>query len=227
MSDHSAFGGGSGGGIYCRIAAGKVCRKANENDPGAVKVEKRKNGKGTGEFKYELQNKEVSGRITGFKSNTHPQYGTTLTVVIETGTGEEPVNVQMGEGDRYWRAFMTRLPNIDIKKPITFAPYDFLPAGESKRKIGLNLFQGGAKIPSKYTKDFQGDMPPPERPMVKGVQVWDFYAQDQWLNNNVLLPIAVQLGGMKTTTQTAKENPPDGYMDQGDDEGENMEDAPF
>jgi hypothetical protein len=213
--------------IYYRMSGGKVTRNAMEGEAGAVKVEKMKEGKGTGEYRMEIQSDTITGYIVGFRSNTHPQWGTTLSVIMDMKDGKSTM-LQMKEGDRYWRALLMRLPNIDTSKPVKFKPYDWMPPGENKRKIGVVIEQGGVKVPPAWTRENPGQLPPPTRPVVKGKETYDFYDQDQWLINTVLLPIATTLGGMSTTSTTAAtENPPDGHMDDFGPPDDNSDPPPF
>lgn len=192
----SPFGTRQSSGVWCRIAGGKVVRNADERTPGAVKVEKMKNGQGTGEYRWELHDDTVEGKLLGFERKTQTFGNETLTTLVvklvhqHSGT---QVNVQLTEGGRYWRAFMYRLPNVDTTRDIVIAPYDFVPQGEAKSKIGLNVLQGNDKVLPRFTKDQPGDMPDAKTVTFQGKDRLDFFDQDEWLNKVVLLPINAKI----------------------------------
>lgn len=192
----SPFGNHQSSGVWCRIAGGKVVRKAEETTPGAVKVEIKKNGQGTGEFRWELHDDNVNGRIISFERRSQQFAGeevrTLIVRLMHRPTGTQ-VNVQLSEGGRYWRAFMYRLGHVVLAEDVTIAPYDFIPDGEAKPRIGLNIQQGGSKVPAQFSRENTGGMPDAVKVMFKGKERLDFTAQDDWLNQNVLLPVNVKL----------------------------------
>lgn len=189
----SPFGTRKSTGVWCRIAGGKICRNAEETTPGAVKVEKQKNGQGTGEFRWELHDDTIEGRIVGFERKTQTfgnEESTTLIVRLFHSESGTMVNVQLTEGGRYWRAFMYRLPNVDTSRDVVIAPYDFIPQGETKPKIGLTIKQGADKVPSRFSREENGGMPEAVSVTFKGKDRLDFTRQDEWLNKVVLAPVS-------------------------------------
>lgn len=197
MSNASPFGSReNGSAIWCRIAGGKIVRSATDTTPGAVRVEKKKDGQGTGEFRWELHDEFVLGRIISLRVNEQTFHGEVLRqLVIGMDYKGQRVNLTLKEGDRYWRAFMLRLPNIDLSSTLTFLPYDFEPR-EGGRRIGLNIEQNGAKVLPKWTKENPGELPQMVYVKFKGKDRPDFTDQDEWLNKNVLLPAGVKLAEM-------------------------------
>lgn len=190
----SPFGNRQGSGAtWCRIAGGKIIRQAEEHTPGAVNVEIKEKGEPTGKFRWELHDDNVTGRITKLSVQSKEFHGEELRqlVVSLTYVGHN-VNVTMKEGDRYWRAFMLRLPNVKLLDEVTFAPFDF-ESKEGNRIIGMNLLQHTEKVPPVWTKDNPGELPPMQRVVYKGKERADFTAQDEWLNQNVLLPVNAKL----------------------------------
>lgn len=190
----SPFGNRQGSGaIWCRIAGGKIIRSADENTPGAVRVEIMRDHQPTGQHRWELHDETVTGRI--IKLNNHEQtfHGEVVrSLIVTLAFGSAVVKLSLKEGDRYWRAFMMRLPNVDVLKPVTIAPYDFEPQ-DGGRRIGLNIMQDDAKVQPVWTRDNPGQLPQMERVMYKGKERPDFTAQDEWLNQNVLLPVNAKL----------------------------------
>lgn len=206
MSSPSPFSDRQSTGLWCRIAGGKVIRSAKEDTPGAVKVEKKNSqGQGTGEFRWELHNDEISGKIIRFERKEQTFNGEVsynLVVALYHAASDTRVNVQLKEGDRYWRGLMTRLPNVDLSEAITLSPYDFKPEDDG-RKIGLNVSQRGEKIQPAFTKDAPNGLPPMQRVMFKGKERADFTEQDDWLNKNVLLPVNAKLAALVNVAATA------------------------
>lgn len=202
----SPFGTRKSTGVWCRVAGGKIVRSAEETTPGAVKVEKKKNGLPTGEFKWELHDDTVAGTIIGFERKIDQYNGEPANSLImrlvhnESGT---QVNVQLPEGNRYWRGVLYRLLNLDVTLPITIAPYEFTPDGESKPKIGLNILQKGEKVPAAFSKDNPQGMPDATRVTFKGKERLDFTAQDEWLLQHVLLPVNAKLAEVLNAQATA------------------------
>lgn len=175
-------------GVFCRIASGKVVRNAEKGTPGAIRVEKKdKKGNGTGEFTYQIHNDTVDGRIVGLQAKADSYNGEEMRkLVITLNDGSEVINVDINEKSRYWQGFMYALPNIDLSRPVELAPYDFTPKGETKPKIGMNVKQGGQKVPPAFTRDAPGKLPPPTEAMFEGKTRLDFFNQRQWLLDNVL-----------------------------------------
>lgn len=204
-----------GNAIWCRIAGGKIIRKADETTPGAVKVEKKRNGQGTGEYRWELHDDGVTGTIIGFERRTETFNGednTTLIVTLKHEKSGALVKVQLNQGQRYWRDFMYRLPNVDLRREIELRPYDFLPTGEEKQKIGLNVLHSGTKVDRAFSKENPGGVPPAVQVMYKGKERLDFTTQDQWLNDNVLIPANAKLAELLSIAgQSITNDPPGTY----------------
>ncbi len=204
MSNASPFGNRQGAGaIWCRIAGGKIIRQADEHTPGAVKVEIKEKGEPTGKFRWELHDETLVGRITKLAVQSKEFHGEELRqLVVSLSYVGVNVNVTMNEGDRYWRAFMTRLPNVKLLDDVTFAPFDFT-GRDGNRVIGMNILQHGEKVLPVWTKDNPGELPPMQYVTYKGKDRADFTAQDAWLNQNVLVPINAKLATIMQQTPPA------------------------
>jgi hypothetical protein len=193
----TAFSDSTGSGIWCTISGGKVRRKATEDTPKAVKIEiMNKDGTPSGEHKWVLQNDRVTGVITDMKITEKEFNGETMyQLVIRLIHDNKIINLALKQGDRYWRAFMVRLPNLDLSKEVTFAPFDFKDRMTGKDIIGMNLLQDDKKIPPAFTKDNRGGMPDMDKVMYKGKERADFSRQDDWLNSQVLMAAIAKLRG--------------------------------
>lgn len=209
MSTDSPFASREGGNAtWCRIAGGKVVRTATDSTPGAVKVEKKKEGQGTGEFRWELHDDTVRGRIIGLRIQEQTFGGEVMRqLVVTLSYVGHRVNVTLKEGDRYWRAFMLRLPNVDLLREVSLCPFDFKDKETQKPIIGMNIMQDEVKILPVFTKDNPGDMPPMVTVFYKGKDRADFSAQDEWLNKHILLPVNAKLAELVTTTSGTTNDP--------------------
>lgn len=207
MNNSSPFSNNSNGGaIWCRVAGGKIVRTATETTPGAIRVEVMRDGAPTGEYRYELHDQAVSGRIVKLHNTEKVFHGETVRNLVATLDFQGVrVCVQFKEGDRYWRALCTRLPNVNLLEDVKIAPYDFEPEGE--RRIGLVVWQGDKKVQPAFTRDNPGQLPPMQRVMYKGKERSDFTAQDQWINQHILLPIGTKLAAMPGAAAVPAEAP--------------------
>lgn len=202
-SVNDAFGDSKKQVTWCRIAGGKVVRSAKADTPGAIKVESTdKDGKGTGEYTYQVQNGEVTGHITGHSEQTDVFDGTEtkklVVHLLHPAAGN--INLTIKEGSRYWHGYVNSLPNVDLRKPVTFGPYDYVnKAGD--RKIGMGLKQGGEEVKYRYNKD-STDGPPAlqpimlanGKPLVKnGRTQYDWDPIIEWHKANTLMAAEARL----------------------------------
>ena len=224
MSNPSPFGNhGNSGAIWCRIARGKIVRQATEGTPGAVRIEKKnREGEPTGEIMWELHDDTVSGRITSLTVKEREFHGEVVRqLIITLAFMDLRICVVLKEGDRYWRYFMMRLPNINTLHDVTLAPYDFEPQ-DGGRRIGLNILQDGEKVQPVWTRDNPGELPHMDRVVYKGKERADFTKQDEWLVKNILTPTAEKLAALDLQ-RTAATGEPEPEAVGGDD----TDDLPF
>ena len=180
-------------GVFCRIASGKVVRNADQGTPGAIRVEKKdKKGNGTGEFKYEIHNDTVDGRIVRLQAKVDQYNGEEIRkLTVTLNDGGQIIHVDLNEKSRYWQGLMYALPNVDFSKPVELAPYDFIPKGDIKPITGMNIKQDGQKVQPAFTKETPGKLPQPVITKFDGKDRYDFFDQRQWLLSEVL-PDATQ-----------------------------------
>ena len=180
-----------------------MVRSAKSDTPGAVKVETTdKEGKGTGEYTYQVHSGTVTGRIVSTSEQQDEFDGNVTTKFILTlrhpSAGD--INVTIPEGRKYWMAFMNAAPNIDPAKPITLSPYDYVNK-QGARKIGLGVKQDDNDVPWKYVKDTPDGPPQLQpvmlangKPFVKGGKtVYDWDPIIEWYKANVLLDLEARV----------------------------------
>ena len=113
-------------------------QKVDETTPGAVKRETQ-NGSATFAIEYDF----ISGVIENIFYKDGGEYDgkrmkNTFEVVIADGPDKDQISFK--EDDRYWFAFMKKLPNIILDKPIKIIVYDFI-GKDKKRVVGLQVEQ--------------------------------------------------------------------------------------
>lgn len=128
---------------YLSIIAGKLSQKVTQETAGAVKREYEIDGKKW--EKWELHYKNLSGFVT-WTELRQTDFWEVCSVLIEQDW--EKFNLSFGTDSRYFGDFMKKLPNIDLKKPITLNPYDFESKGKQIR--WLDIRQDWEKIQNYY-----------------------------------------------------------------------------
>jgi hypothetical protein len=155
-----------GGGNYYTVADGKLIKRVKE--PTAFSKERTTK---TGKQVHEEFYKDVSGRIVS-ATLRDGEYGKDWQIRLEDADGEASI-VTMRHGSRYVTDLGKKLPNIDISREVVIAPYDFTDQQSGKRRSGLTITQGGAKVQPAYTKDSAEQLPQMQQVRIKGQMVWD------------------------------------------------------
>jgi len=123
---------------------GKFHQKVEEGTEGAVKREiKDKTTNEVVDTKFELLHDSVKGIITEV-TIIEGKYGKNLQITIDTEVISLGVKTNFGED------MLKKLPSIDLSKEVTLTPYSFIPKGETERKKGITVYQGGVKIGTAY-----------------------------------------------------------------------------
>ena len=165
------------GSIFLRIAEGKIVETVTPDHPNAVK-RINKNGKEV----HERIDDFVEGVITFMKPDKREYNGEEINELkVWIQDGSDSYILSLKDGSRYWSAFAIRLPNVDVKKPVKFAPFSFTDKTTGDHVVGMNLFQGAEKVQPRFTKDNPGKMPQGVQVPFQGKMKWDFYARDQFL----------------------------------------------
>lgn len=120
------------------LAEGKFNLEVPEGTPEAVLREGETTDK-TPYKKWELLFAELSGMITkiGFYKGN---YGKLLQITVEDGD-EEPVTLSIDTKNQFGEDILRKLLNIDLTKPVMFAPYCYIPKGKTKNSKGVSIYQ--------------------------------------------------------------------------------------
>jgi hypothetical protein len=93
------------------------------------------------------------------------QYGTNLILGL-IDEDDQKYDLQIKVNSQFFGQFVKRIPNLDIKAPVTFI------LGASDGKAFMYLQQDGKTVKSAYTKDNPNGMPPPTQ-RANGQWNWD------------------------------------------------------
>lgn len=126
--------------IYLTVGFGKIRQKSLENKtkvdantPGAVK-RLTKAGAESWAMEYDF----IGGIIEGIFYKEDKEYGNSFEVTLSDGP--DVYQLSFSEDSLFWTAFMERLPNIVLDRPIVIHVYDFEDK-DRKRRAGLNVEQ--------------------------------------------------------------------------------------
>lgn len=142
---------------YYQIKEGSFRLKTTKEDPQAVPRPYTNPKTKTEGVAYERVFPALNGIISNiFFSEILLKDGTKLrSLNIKLGEDEEGTEqiATMPEDSRFATDFLAKLPNIDLKIPVRFAPYDFEPE-KGPRKVGISILQEGDDAPSKIKSFF-------------------------------------------------------------------------
>lgn len=144
--------------IFFNIHQNMFVRRVTEITEGAVK---RTTQPKTGQPKdiWELQFKDLSGRLKSIEVK-ETDFGKKYELTIED-VGEVYV-LQVGVESGYGDTLISKIVGINPDHDIRLVPYSFIPKDSTKKKEGLNIYQGDVKIEPQYTKDNPNGKPQPE-----------------------------------------------------------------
>ena len=117
---------------------------------------------------YEKHYKTVSGTIKSIKIEKK-DFGKQLQ--IEMSDVDETYTLSIPVESRYFDAFCAKIGHADLSRPISIAPYSFIPSGETHEKSGLNIYQHDndkavdekGKLPYFFTQEEPKGKPQPDK----------------------------------------------------------------
>jgi len=129
------------------LADGKIHVSVSKDTEGAIEREY-ETSDGKKGSKFEHQYTELSGHILEVKF-FEGDYGINLQLVVGEKDDEKPVALSLSTESNFAEDLMKKLPDINLKKPVTMAPYSF-DNDKGKKQRGITVTQDGVKIPSHY-----------------------------------------------------------------------------
>lgn len=198
--------------VYLKISDGRVSRRCDANEKGAIECTNKDGSKTWHEVRYD----QVSGYVTNVATR-ETDWGKDLCVTIEDeGIAYE---LQMKYDSRYAKGFLMVAPNVDFSRKIVFRPW--MKIVDDKKKTNLYLSHQGDSdsIEWFWTKENPKDLPQMVVVKYKGKDVWDNTDQMNYLwdfmTNNVLPKIEQAKGSVpqsypKQSTPTVVDD--SGYM---------------
>jgi hypothetical protein len=171
------------------IVKGKFTIRLPEgsDDPKAVERTLEK-GVNAGKVIKELQYTGLEGKIQSSYVD-ESDFGTNFVTELEDDEGSR-FKLQIPLDSQFFGQYAKRMPNIDKTKPL------FLGIGYDRERERHFLFarQEGNKVLMKYTRDNPNGLPEPTKKTVKGKEVWDWEAQE-----NFLYEVALDFAGSLET----------------------------
>lgn len=116
-------------------------QQVEEGTVGAIKRDWSVNGEsGT---KYELCYPSIEGKISGIEFvekefNGKKHFDLALTF-------DNEIVVSTKSTSKFGSAIMRQLPNLDLTKEFSLAPYSYIPKGKDKESVGVSMKQGGGE----------------------------------------------------------------------------------
>ena len=111
--------------IYATIHDVDICIPSQQGNPDAVAREW-KSPDGKSGIKYEIHEKGIKGIIEKIEFNDG-QYGEQMLVTFKKEEGDKDnILLTMPSKSRFAAELMAKLPNVDLTKPISLSPFDFL-----------------------------------------------------------------------------------------------------
>lgn len=137
------------------LSDGKFHQVVPEGTEGATRREY-ETSDGKKGVKFEILAETITGTIKNF-SLFEGEYGKNVLIEFAKETEEdEQVIVSLSASSGFGEDFLKKVPNIDIEKVVTLAPYSFEDDNGKKRK-GVTIYQGGIapefKIANYYVKE--------------------------------------------------------------------------
>jgi hypothetical protein len=196
---------------YLSIVNGKIAQSVPEGTDGAV-VRAKKNGG----FAHELIFDQVSGIITDISVDHHEEYGDSWVVTIRDV--DESFKLKFNYSGGYANGFLMRIKNVDLSKPVVFAPFQF--EKDSKTRSFLVLYQGGKKIDPFYTMDNPKGLPQMEKIVFKGKEAWDDTKKMAFLQNMIDTEIVPELQAARPVPAYVPDA--ENYVAAGDDDSDSL-----
>ncbi len=170
------------------IFDGKFAIRCKENTANAVK-RTNKLGKEVHELHYESLSNVI---ITSITKVDNKDYG--FGWEIGLSEADEQFILNLPYSGRQTNGLFRRLPNIDLKSPITLNSYKIEDDKKPDTyKTFLTVYQGGKKVDTYFTKENPNGLPQLEIIKVKGKDTWDDTKQMEFIEKMINTEIVPKL----------------------------------
>jgi len=146
---------------FVNIVQGNFAKRVEESTHGAKKRIIKDKETGAEKVVWELIYQDIDGMIEGVEIKDGGKFGDQLN--INMSDVDEKFTVTLPVNSREAKSFMTCLANIDLQAMVTLAPYNFEAKDDGKKKIGMNIYQGGKtkedKVPRFFSKEEPNGLP--------------------------------------------------------------------
>lgn len=140
-------------------------------------------------------------------------------MVLTFQSGSEIYKIGLDTRNGYARSIKMKLPNVDLTRE-----FELVPTYKAETKdASCFANQDGIAIKQKWTRDNPGDLPPAESAKLGGKTVWDFSAQEQWLEKYLLDNIGPIAAANLVKPPSGQSSGPSGHDEAG---GEESQDNP-
>lgn len=161
---------------FVNIVGGNFAVRVTDKTPNAVKRYSEKAEKDVWELTYNF----MDGFIKQLEVVKNNFGGQQLNVGIDA-VGEY-YELQIPVESNYFQSFVIKLKNVDFGYEVKLLPYSFESKTERNKKTGkpklisgINIQQGGEKIPNYYTREEPHDKPQfPEGGSERDIKMWQF-----------------------------------------------------
>jgi hypothetical protein len=165
---------------YYSVRKGKLCKSVPAGTKGAVqKLDKDNNPTDKWEMQYDWVQGILLDVVYKEKEHEGTLYKSLLIHLLNEGHYLDII--EMNYTSAYASRFFNALANIHLNDPIKILLWMFADK-ENPAKImqGCTLLQDNVKVPPLFTKEAPGVLPPMEKVMRDGKEVWDSSAQMAW-----------------------------------------------
>ncbi len=159
----------SSGTTYLTVGFGKICKRVKEPTKTSI-VRKLTMGPNEGQEINEEQYTSLDGYIRDVKVK-ETSFGFQWLIDIEDGEDSYQMQIPYESGTA--RGILNRLPNIDLKSPVTINSME-VETKKGGTKTVLWMLQNGVKIPSAYTQEDPNGMPEVVKKMKGRKEEYDF-----------------------------------------------------
>jgi len=193
---------------YVKCSQGLFIMRMSEPSKDTI-TRKLEKGPNKGNEVHEKHFQRLEGQLIDIKKRTHDEYGSSWEFIFDVSPNcdaTEFVNLSLKYDSGYAKNILFRIENINPDEDITLSAYKFKPEGEERDRMGISIFQNGAKVDPKYTKKDNNGMPQMKEVFVSGKKMWDSTEQMQFVEEKIVGSIVSKLKGFETKEEPEKTN---------------------